>query len=173
MTVCTWDAPGILEDCRVIRDARKDHNWRLQVEKCREMVPAMHRAAEIIETSWYDLSPEQQAEAVKIKRLVEEGAKRLDEEARGALDRIWRRAKAFWWGVNQTELMPYLYASVRFLVAVDRALANETRRRRSMERAMVNDLGIVAQIERGEADFSAGKITRYSQEEFARRFILT
>ena len=24
MTVCTWDAPGILEDCRAIRDAEKD-----------------------------------------------------------------------------------------------------------------------------------------------------
>ena len=137
------------------------------------MTPALHRAAEIIETSWYDLSPEQQAEAVKIKRLVEDGAKRFNKECRNPLHRVWRTTKALWWGVNQTELMPYMYASVRFLVAVDRALANETRRRRSMERAMANDPNIVSEMERGEADFSAGRTTRYGRGEFARRFTLT
>lgn len=174
MTACVWDAPGVVEDFRVIGTAKADHEWRATVNKCRELVPALLRISEIIETSWYELSPEQQNQAVSVRATIEDIVKRAAEErSSNIFERLARGAQGFWWSLNQTDLMPYMYATVRFMLAVDRALANETRKRRAMEKAMSRDSEIIAQVERGEADFAAGRITRYSREEFARRFILT
>lgn len=173
VTACAWEAPGIFDDCQAIRAAERDRHWGTIVKSCREAVPALLRAAEIIETSWYELSPEQQNEAIKVRALIDEHAKREAAESRNFFDRLARTTKALWWGLHQTDIMPYMYACVRFMIAVDRAVGNESRRRRFMEQSMAKTPDLIAEIERGEADFSASRTTRYSREEFQQRFILT
>jgi hypothetical protein len=160
---------GVVVAFKEIEEADHNRRWRDYVNAMRDMTPKALAVAERVELSWYDLSRQQQLELVELRRLFAE-ANKAQKEAFSFGQRLALTIRGLWLMSYHRELQTYMYAITRLLIAVDRALANETRRRKALFEACESDPELVSAIQQGEKEYEEGLGTTYTREAFRTRF---
>ncbi|HLI94527.1 MAG TPA: hypothetical protein VKT72_00390 [Candidatus Baltobacteraceae bacterium] len=159
---------------REVAKARIEAQWDHFVTSWRSLVPYLTALSRAIETSWYEIPGDAQAAIVRLRALFNRvpGAnieRKAPQSVGEWLRRLWYD---HWYRTHQGDLLPYIYAQVRFMVAVDRALTSEKRRIRAIEDRLQTNEKLRSEIEFAEkqADEHPGLGKLFSAEEFGLRF---
>ena len=152
-----------------LRVARERQRWSELVAAQKAAVPSLLASAELIETSWFMIGQDEQEQIVRARNLLSDLiASQPKPKNFGA--RIARVFMSIWIAAQQSELIPFAYALVRFMDAVDRALAQEARYFAWADERFLADADAQAAIQQGESDLENGRGNLFSVEEFRKRF---
>ncbi|MDH2908634.1 MAG: hypothetical protein PXZ07_00790 [Candidatus Eremiobacteraeota bacterium] len=153
-----------------IRVARERQRWSEWLAAQKAAVPTLLAIADLIEASWLTIAQSEQEQIVRARNLLGELIA-SQPEPKNLVARIARVFVSVWIAAQQSELIPFAYALVRFMVAVDRALAHEARHLAWVDERFLADTDARAAIQQGDSDTENGRGHRFSVEEFRERFI--
>jgi hypothetical protein len=148
--------------------ARERQLWKETLAAKMDLIPQLLSAAELIEKSWFQLSPEKQDLVVHAKRTLEDSLKAQFPKSFGG--RLKAIVKSVWALSYEQEALQFSYALTRFMIAVDRAVASEARHWVKASEYIAKSKMAQADIERGETEYRAGVGRAFTEEEFRDRF---
>jgi hypothetical protein len=152
-----------------IRAAQDKQRWRELVAAMKAAAPALLATAEIVEASWFTIPAEKQDQFVQASAVFRDliGSQPKPKNIAQRVSGVFR---SLWIAAQQSDLFPFLYALMRFMVAIDRALAHEARHFAKAEACLEHDPEAQAAMRRGEADAEARRGRGFTVEEFRERF---
>ena len=166
---CAGFSPDLLRDVERAEAADRERRAREFTDALRAITPGLVDGADVISRSWFELPLEVQDNAVAVRAAID----RLIREAKRPRTMV-ERVQAYWYGLTMSwrrpEVARFVYAAARFASAVDSALAEEARIRRSVELAIERDPEAQAEIARGNEDVEAGRFEEFTLAEFRQRF---
>lgn len=160
------EAPQVERDVERVQQASRDDSYRDFWRSLRQMAPVLRRVADYAEQNWFELREQDQDELLKLKESLDQifqlKQPTVPVVARFLLSDDERKIAWAFGG-----------ATARFRSVIEVALKNQYLQQQSLLEKMSSDPEIVAEIARGEAEFRAHAGTRFTAEEFKKRFSLT